>query len=59
MDLLREIRQYRMPILEEDLGAILVRLAERGMVARSDLEAVARRRGKMSDMGEFADAAFG
>ena len=58
MDLLREIRQYRMPILEEDLGAILVRLAERGMVARSDLEAVARRRGKMSDMGEFADAAF-
>lgn len=59
MDLLREARLHHMPMLDEDLAAILMRLRERGLVDISELEAVAKRRGKMSDLREFADDVFG
>ena len=59
MDLLREARYHRMPVLREDLAEILLRLKERGLVERSGLEAVARRRGKMAELREFADEVFG
>lgn len=59
MDLLREVRYHHMPVLEEDLATILLRLRERGLASISELEAVARRRGKISDLREFADYVFG
>ncbi len=59
MDLLREVRYHHMPMLDEDLAAILLRLRERGLASISELEAVARRRGKISDLREFADDVFG
>lgn len=58
MDLLREVRHYHMPVLDEDLAAILLRLKERGLVGRSDLEAISKRRGRASDPGEFVDGVF-
>lgn len=58
MDLLREVRHYHMPVLNEDLAAILLRLRERGLVGRSDLEAISKRRGRASDPGEFVDGVF-
>ena len=59
MDLLREAHYHRMPVLREDLVEILLRLKERGLVERPVLEAVARRRGKMAELREFADEVFG
>ena len=58
MDLLREVRYYHMPVLNEDLAAILLRLKDSGLVVRSDLESIARRRGRTSDPSEFADGVF-
>ena len=58
MDLLRESRYHHMPVLDEDLAAILLRLKERDLVGRSDLEAISKRRGRASDPGEFVDGAF-
>ena len=58
MDLLREVRYHHMPVLNEDLAAILLRLKERGLVGRSDLESIAKRRGRASDPSEFADEVF-
>lgn len=58
MDLLRESRYHHMPVLDEDLAAILLRLRERDLVGRSDLEAISKRRGRASDPGEFVDGAF-
>lgn len=59
MDLFREVRYHHMPVLEEDLATILLRLRERGLASISELEAAARRRGKMSDLRELADYVFG
>lgn len=59
MDLLREVRCHHMPVLNEDLAEILLRLKERGLVGRSDLAAISKRRGRASDPGEFVDAVFG
>lgn len=58
MDLLREVRYHHMPMLDEDLATILLRLKERGLVARSDLASIAKRRGKMSDPSRFVNEVF-
>ena len=58
MDLLREVRYHHMPVLNEDLAEILLRLKERGLVRRSDLVAISKRRGRASDPGEFVNGVF-
>lgn len=58
MDLLREVRYHHMPMLDEDLATILLRLKERGLVARSDLASIAKRRGRMSDPSRFVNEVF-
>ena len=58
MDLVREVRLYHLPYMEEDLVAILYMLKHERMLALRDLEAIARRR-KSGHARDLIEQVFG
>ena len=58
LDLFREVSRYRMPLMPEDLSSTLEGLRDRRLLAKEDLVAVLRRRGKRNAAMSIIERVF-